>query len=108
MKVEFAFDNERIEARGYTLADVHRTIQQAFAKYDLPCTEAGNVLAFAGRGRKNDYSYLWVVIMSLVKCEWFLDIATACYWCEDGKRVEDILTQAKRAYPHTHTDKGEE
>lgn len=98
MRVEFEFDSERIAARGYTLTDVHGTIQQAFAKYDLPCVAEGEILAFSGRGRKNDYSYLWVVIMRLVKCQWFLDIASACYWCENGNRVEDILSQARASH----------
>lgn len=99
MRVEFSFDNARIEARGYTLADVHYTVKQAFAEYGLPCIAEGEILAFSGRGRKDDYSYLWEVIMTLVRCEWFLDVASACYWCENGRRVEDILFQAKADAP---------
>lgn len=95
MGVEFEFDEEKIKALGYTLADVHRTIKKAYKKYGLPCISDGKILAFSDLGRKDDYSHLWAVIMRLVRCEWFLEVATACYWCEDGQRVEDILTQAK-------------
>lgn len=95
MRVEFEFDNDKIEARGYTLNDVYYTIKKAFAKYELPCVSDGEILAFGGKGAKSDFSHLWTVIMQLTETDWFLDLATACYWCEDGVRVEDVLTQAK-------------
>lgn len=95
MGVEFEFDEEKIKALGYTLADVHCTIKKAYKKYGLPCTSDGEILAFSDLGRKDDYSHLWVVIMLLARSEWFLETASACYWCENGERVEDILTQAR-------------
>lgn len=95
MKVEIEFDKAKIEALGYTLSDVHYTIKKEYEKYGLPCTSDGEILAFSDLGRKDDYSHLWAVIMRLVKCEWFLEVATACYWCEKGERIEDILTQAR-------------
>lgn len=95
MGVEFEFDEEKIKVLGYTLADVHYTIKGAFEEYGLPCVASGEILAFAGTGDRNDYSNLWTVIMELIETDWFLEIATACYWCEDGRRVEDILTQAR-------------
>lgn len=69
--------------------------KKEYEKYGLPCTSDGEILAFSDLGRKDDYSHLWAVIMRLVKCEWFLEVATACYWCEKGERIEDILTQAR-------------
>ena len=95
MRVEFEFDREKVEARGYTLEDVHYTIKGAFAEYSLPCVTEGAILAFSGVGRRSDFSNLWTVIMELIETDWFLEIATACYWCEDGQRVEDVLSQAK-------------
>ena len=95
MRVEFEFNNDKIKAMGYTVNDVHYTIKQAFNEYGLPCVTEGDVLAFAGCGRKDDFSNLWNVIFQLTETDWFLNIATACHWCENGKRVEDILAQVK-------------
>ena len=95
MGVEFEFDEDKINALGYTLNDVHHTIKKEYEKYGLPCTSDGEILAFSDLGRKDDYSHLWVVIMLLARSDWFLETASACYWCENGERVEDILTQAR-------------
>lgn len=94
MHVEFEFDNNKIESIGHTIKDVHYTIKQVFKEYGLPCIADGQILAFGGRGSKDDYSNLWTVILDLTESDWFLEVATACYWCEGGKRVEDILAQA--------------
>ena len=52
------------------------------------------MLAFGSKEHKSDFSHLWTVIMQLTESDWFLNVATACYWCEDGVRVEDVLSQA--------------
>lgn len=43
MGVEFEFDEEKIKALGYTLADVHCTIKKAYKKYGLPCISDGRM-----------------------------------------------------------------
>jgi hypothetical protein len=95
MKIEFSFDPKAVEQLGHTLDDVYDTIKKHFAEKGLPCLSDQEVLAFGGNGGKNDFAYMWVIIMKLTRSDWFMDTATSCVWFESNNKREDVLKQAR-------------
>ncbi len=87
MKVKFSFDRVAVERQGYTMRDAYRTAKELFTAHDLPCVSDGAVLVF------DDFAVMWVIILALLRADWFLDCAVSCVWQdEDGE--EDVLVQA--------------
>lgn len=95
MRVEFTFDRDLVESSGYTMAEISEIIKNQFAAKNIFCEEDGETLAFSGGKHKNDFSYMWIIIMRLTRSDWFLDLATSCIWRE-GDKWEDVLRQAKQ------------
>jgi|GEM_PF-6547895 len=54
MKVEFTFDNSRIEQNGYTLEDIRYTIKKMFVERNIRCISDNNILAFEDSGGKKE------------------------------------------------------
>jgi len=96
MQIAFSFDNRKIAARGANKEDIYRMLKRSFAKKNLPCTSDGDILAFSGTGKSEDYGNIWAIIFALIDCDWFTDCASYCAFTEDGE-TEDILSQIPRA-----------
>lgn len=94
LRVEFTFDPVRLARYGYTEDDVIRSIKAAYAKYGIRCATEKPVLSFVGGEKETDFGYMWVVIMSLCRSQWFIDCATSCMWYRKG-HSEDVLRGAK-------------
>lgn len=95
MKVDFAFNQNLVEASGYTMADIYGTIKKEFGEKNIPCVSEGEVLSFSGGKQKNDFSNMWAVILRLTRSDWFLNFATSCIWREDNDKWEDVLRQVR-------------
>lgn len=95
MKVEFTFDNSRIEQNGYTLEDIRYTIKKMFVERNIRCISDNNILAFEDSGGKNDFSSMRIIIMGLTRTDWFMSFATSCIWRESENQWEDVLRQAR-------------
>lgn len=94
MKVDFSFDNEVINQKGYEIADIHNTIKNEFKKRGLLCISDSEILAFTDTGGKDDFAYMWIVITSLMKSKWFIESASSCFFYDDDGTYEDVLSQA--------------
>ncbi|NCC08486.1 MAG: hypothetical protein EOM30_10745 [Clostridia bacterium] len=94
MKVEMTFKDSSIISSGYKKADVYQTIKSSFTKRGLLCYSDNDVLAFEDTGNENDYAYMWNVIMSLLKSDWFINCAASCTFFDDDDSEEDVLSQA--------------
>lgn len=95
MRVDFSFNQNLVEVNGYTMTDIYGTVKREFAAKNIPCVSEGEILSFVGGEQKNDFSNMWVVIMRLLKSEWFMDFATSCIWREDNDKWEDVLRQER-------------
>ena len=93
MKVVFTFDKAATEAAGLCLDDVRHTVKKLFTERGLTCIEDGAKLAFEDVGREDDYADMWIVILGLLRSEWFIKAASSCLW-EDEDGEEDVLAQA--------------
>lgn len=80
---EFQYDKE----------DINFTVKKTFAQYDLPITEDGGLLIIEDKGRKDDFSYMWIVVTSLLKSKWFCECVSRCYFYDDDGTYEDVLAQ---------------
>ena len=98
MRVEFEFDQKKVIKNGYKKESIYYTIKKAFAKYNLPCISEGDVLAFEDCGRESDFANLWIVIMRLVRADWFIKTAARCDWFPREDRREDVLSKARRDF----------
>ena len=94
MKVEFTFDKEQIQQHGYTVDAVRQTILRGFAAKGLCCVSADDPMTFMGRGRKEDFSNIWAILMALLRTDWFPKFAASCTWYDDDGTQEDVLSQA--------------
>ena len=94
LRIEFTFDQDLLAGYGYTEEDVIYSVKKAFAKYGIRCATEKPVLSFVGGEKETDFGYMWVVIMSLCRSEWFMDCATSCMWHRPG-HSEDVLRGAK-------------
>lgn len=94
MKTTMTFDEGKVRANGYQMADIYGTIKTEFTKHGLRCTSEGEVLAFEDNGHEDDYAYMWNVIMSLLKSNWFVACASSCVFYDDDDTEEDVLSQA--------------
>lgn len=93
MKIVITFDETAMAAKGIQSENVRHTIKKLFAERGLPCVADGTELAFEDAGRDDDYADMWLLIMGLLKSDWFMASAASCEWHdEDG--VEDVLAQA--------------
>ena len=96
MKVEFTFTKDLVDYKNYDIADIHNTIKKEFAKRGLLCIAEGEVLAFSDTGGKDDFSYMWLVISSLMKSKWFIECASSCMFFDDDGTYEDVLAQLSK------------
>lgn len=94
MKVAMTFDESKVNATGYQMADIYETIKSEFTKRGLRCTSEDRVLSFEDTGHEDDYAYMWNVIMSLLKSDWFVACASSCVFYDDDDTEEDVLCQA--------------
>lgn len=81
------FENEGIS---YDKEDGHFTVKKTFAQYDLPNTEEDGLLIIEDKGRKDDFSYMWIVVTSLMKSKWFCECVSRCYFYGDDGTYEDV------------------
>ena len=93
MRIDFMFDEEKVNKSGFCMDDILHTLKKAFAEYDLPCISEGPVISFSDKGRKDDFAHLWIIIYGLSRMEWFLEMASSCIWTCNGKQ-EDVLKSA--------------
>lgn len=93
MKVTFTFDDVAMAASSIKGADVRHTVKKLFTERGLICIEDGAKLAFEDVGREDDYADMWIVILGLLRSEWFIKAASSCLW-EDEDGEEDVLAQA--------------
>ena len=96
MKVEFTFDKEQIQRYGYTVDAVRQTILRGFAAKGLRCVSVDDPITFTGRGRKEDFSNIWAILMALLRTDWFPKFAAPCTWYDDDGTQEDVLSQAEK------------
>jgi hypothetical protein len=94
MKVEMTFNNTAVESNGYDRSDIYYAIKSAFAKRDLPCSSDDEVLTFKDAGNENDFSHIWVLLINLLKADWFVKCASSCVFYDDDDTAEDVLSQA--------------
>lgn len=59
MKVAMTFDESKVNAIGYQMADIYETIKSEFTKRGLRCTSEDRVLSFEDTGHEDDYAYMW-------------------------------------------------
>ena len=95
MRVDFAFDPQKAQRQGYTVAGIFRVLEKNFAARNLPCTIQGDCLSVTDLGREGDFSSLWSVIMALLRKEWFVNTAAACTWYDAHGTAEPALPQAR-------------
>lgn len=50
-------------------------------------------MIFEDKGKKDDFSYMWIVITSLMKSKWFCECVSHCYFYNDDGTYEDVLAQ---------------
>ncbi len=96
MKVEFAFDEKALKEDGKSLERVVSTLKSNFAKFNLPCVEDGEIIAFKSTGDKRDFARMWNLIIAYAKTDWFFKYATKCnFYKYDDKTYENVLEEAK-------------
>ena len=93
MRVEMTFSDDGIAATGHTRHAIYYTIKKAFAKHGLRCVSEDELLAFEDNGGEDDFAYMWNVMFSLVRSNWFMRCAASLVFIEDGE-TEDVLAQA--------------
>ncbi len=94
MKIEFAFDDNKIADSNLSKNEIYEHLKRSFSKYDLPCVKDDESLVFKGNGNENDYAHIWNLIIAYLKTDWFLKVASKCnfYKYDDGEVYEDILS----------------
>ena len=91
MKIEFIFD-ENLNKENEL--DIRYTIKKEFEKRELPCISDNKMLSFSDSERKDDFSNMWIIIMGLIKADWFIKNILSCtFYDEDGTK-EDVFSQA--------------
>lgn len=100
MKLEIKLNERALENHGYTMEQASSTIVNLFHREGLACAAEGPVLSVSDRGRKQDYSLMWLNITKLIKSSWFVCCAETCKWYdEENGEPEDILSQAWKLNP---------
>lgn len=79
MKVTFTFDDVAMAASSIKGADVRHTVKKLFTERGLICIEDGTKLAFEDVGREDDYADMWIVILGLLRSEWFIKAASSTF-----------------------------
>lgn len=92
--MEFVFDKDKVEQKGYTLDTIYSTIKKNFAAQGLCCVSDRDTLAFTDSGGVNDFASMWSIIMALLRTPWFVPFSTSCTWYDDDGSEEDVLSQA--------------
>ena len=95
MRVEMTFNKDAVIEKGYSLEKIYSAIKAAFAEDGLPCVSDGEVLAFADKGREEDWGSMWFTMTELLEAPWFIETATSLLFIEDGT-AEDVLSQAEK------------
>lgn len=93
MMVKISFDKAAVDRRGYRLEDAYQTVKNLFAVHNFPCISEDSVLIFKDKGHGDDFAVMWDIILSLLRCDWFMNCATSCVW-QDENGEEDVLAQA--------------
>lgn len=96
MKVTFKFDEKSVSNNGYDIDDIYTTVKKEFLKRGLSCVSEREELVFKDNGGKHDFSYMWLVISSLMKSKWFIKCASSCMFFDDDGTYEDVLSQASK------------
>ena len=97
MRIEYTFDEAKVEEMGYTMKHVYDSVKRHYAERNLRCVSDNEVLAFEGTGHKDDYSYMLMLMSGITKKDWFINCATSCTWYENGRR-EHLLDKARARY----------
>lgn len=83
MRVEYTFDEAKINELGYTRGRMHNKLYKEYKRRGFKCTRADDVLAFESPGLDTDLSNIFIVRRILANTEWFLKTATAFLIYED-------------------------
>jgi hypothetical protein len=74
---------------------VYYTIKIIFEGRNISCVSDGDVLVFEGRGNVNDSINIWIVIMSLLRADWFVSFATSCMYYDRDFAFTSLSIMAK-------------
>lgn len=98
MRVEYTFDEAKIEELGYTKGRVYNTLYKEYKRRGFKCTRADDVLAFDSPDLETDLSNIFIVRRILANTDWFLETATAflVYDGEFDTEPEDFLVNIGR------------
>lgn len=94
MKITFSFYKKMIEKDGYSVQEIHSVITRNFSARGLSCIADQDALVVMDNGGLDDYANMWVIMMALLRTDWFLRFTAACVWRDDDGSEEDILSQA--------------
>lgn len=94
MKITFTFNRKMIEKDGYSVQEIHSVITRNFAARGLLCASDQDTLVVMDNGGPDDYANMWMIMMALLRTDWFLRFTAACVWRDDDGGGEDILSQA--------------
>ena len=94
MRVEMTFNDEAISVNGYKKQDIYQTLKKAFIQRGLRCSSDNEILSFEDSGNENDYANMWVLLVNLLKFDWFVKCASSCVFFDDDDTTEDVLCQA--------------
>lgn len=97
MRVEYTFDEAKIEELGYTRGMIYNALNEEYCKRDFVCSRADDVLAFDSANHKEDLSTVFIIRKRLANSDWFLETATSFlfYEDEDDTEPEDFLINIK-------------
>ena len=99
MRVEFEFDEQKVEELGCSTQRVTNTLIRVFKRENLPCISSQGIISFEDTGDDNDFANMWLTIRAIFNSSWFLKCATACRFYDDSEEAEngvyeDVLSQA--------------
>lgn len=94
MKIEMTFNDDAIIENGYERNDIYTTLKNAFWEFGIPCSSETETLSFCDTGNENDYAHMWILLIDLLKMDWFIACASSCMFFDDDDTEEDVLSQA--------------
>lgn len=99
MKVEIAFNPNKVRECGYQMEQILATLKRVFCTDGLRCTSEGEGITFEGNYHEDDFANMWLGIKDLINSSWFLRCASVCRWSDwsdngEEQIVEDVLSQA--------------
>lgn len=93
MRVEMTFDDAAIQISGFKRIDIYNVIKKQFFARGLICSSEADILTFTDAGNENDFANIWVILLNLLKTDWFENCASSCIFYDEDEE-EDVLSQA--------------